>query len=36
MVEHCDEHISKYRLKTLVIGYGGHYLKRNVDRPMHT
>jgi len=36
MVEQCNEHIRKYRLKTLVIGCGGHYLKRNVDRPMHT
>ena len=36
MVEQCDEHIRKYILKTLVIGYGGHYLKRNVDRQMHT
>jgi len=36
MAEQRDEHIRKYRLKTLVIGCGVHYLKRNVDRPMHT
>jgi len=36
MAEQCDEHIRKYKLKTLEIGCGRHYLKKNVDRPIHT